>query len=111
MNVILRSLLLLSASAWAQTTTNTSTPAKEGLRYAGGPPDVQGTFVGESFLAFIAPSGFVALQYDPATSGSIRTTYGRFTSWECLEVCVGMVVWWYDGLVRVSQDSTVPADV
>ena len=54
------------------------------LKNPGGAPDLQGTFVGEAFLAFIAPSGFVAIQYDPQNNGDLTTTYGRFTSWQCI---------------------------
>lgn len=48
-------------------------------------PDISGTFIGQSFLAFIAPTGFVALQYNPANSGDVMTTVGRYTSWQCID--------------------------
>ena len=51
----------------------------------GGAPDVRGTFIGEAFLAFIAPSGFVTIQYGPENNGDLTTTYGRFTSWQCID--------------------------
>ena len=44
-----------------------------------------GTFLGESFLAFIAPSGFITLQYNPLNNGDVTTTTGRFTSWQCID--------------------------
>ncbi len=55
------------------------------LKNPGGAPDVQGTFVGEAFLAYIAPSGFVTIQYDPSSNGDLTTTFGRFTSWQCID--------------------------
>jgi hypothetical protein len=57
---------------------------RKNLTNPGGPPDIEGTFIGESFVGFIASSGFVVLEYDASTSGSITTTYGRYSSWECL---------------------------
>ena len=81
---IISSLLVLCAAPiWAAGGNETN--AELLLKNPGGSPDVAGTFLGESFVAFIAPSGFVALQYDPLDNGNVTTTYGRFTSWQCID--------------------------